>query len=1458
MIKHYDFIEIGTSDFDTLIELSDDNQIGLSIEPIGYYLNRLPNKKNVKKIEAAISNVDGFIDVYYIPDDKIQERNLKWWIRGSNSINKPHPFVVSELGEDLYNSLVKIDKVPSVSWRSLVESEKIGSIDFLKIDTEGFDHVILSDYLSMCNSNPKLFANKIKFERHPNVSNIEEIDNLIKKFTNYKSTIEGTDVILEKYKIPKIIHQTFRSDDLPIELKKSVENLKSMNPDFEYRFYNDDDCFNFIKENYDKEILHLYEKINPKYGSARADFFRYLLMYKIGGVYLDIKSSVSKPLNELILPTDEYILTHWEGRDWSDELNYYFGEFQNWHIICSPNHPFLEKTIENVKENIRNYKGEKGKFSVLNLTGPIAYSKSIIPLLDNFRFYTLHSPVREFKSDLEIGLIYMNTKSHHSSIYGGNISEDEPIILDIKDKHEKSYVLCSTENYYDILLTCVKSIREFSDLPIIVYLINSDKKIDIPNTKTLRWDLVMEDLSDELYFKNDGNFYIDRENPTIYNILIQRPRVIKDALTKYSDIVAYIDTDSIATQYCDRIFDMYDPSINYPFFVEGIYDYLHINGKGGADSRDDMSTTLEHNSCELFGVNQYIRERYRQTGYFVCGQNTIDFLDEWYWMCSHPKILNDFQLYAPYHEETIANVLLWKYHRLDGLPYIYVNSDDLTLEKIFNEYGFTGEARHVAPWLRIPSKEEDLLFIHGEKRKDKRERILELLKSRSSKYEVTSNNNILKVLFFAPHLSTGGMPSFLLKRIKLLKKFYKNIDIFVVEHGFYSPIYVVQRNQIIDLVGKDRFWSLGENKMLLMDIIRNYKIDIVHVDEMIEGFESFNQVPKELIEQLYDNDRTWRMIETCHNVWFDPGSLKKYHPDAYAFCTPYHKEVTFKDMISYSKLIEFPIENRKVSPQGKRLSQIELGMDPEKIHVINVGLWTSGKNQREGLEIARLLENENIEFHFIGNQAPNFESYWGPLMTNIPSNVKIWGERDDVHKFMESADIMMFNSTWECNPLVLRESISYGLKILARDLPQYLGMFDGFITPLTDDISSNVELLKSLIHNNISYVIPEGNNQKFADDHYNLYQDTLTQEPIKKTKSQNKVKITQFFVNQPFLEITGESDSLYEIKMFDEHGVCHYHKKLPSNHWIKLNREYFTKWETKIWEDGSLIYNETLNYENKRVFINFDSKSLGDTIAWFPYVYEFQKFHNCKVIVSTYWNHLFKPNYPELEFVEPGNVVHNIHGQYSIGWYYDVNKEPVLPNTIRLQEAATNILGLDFKEIKPNISYSIKENPYTKKYVTIATNSTAGCKFWTKSGWQALINHLHSLGYKVINVSKENNPFNNCEKIKDTSIENTMNVIHHSEFFIGLSSGLSWLAWAMGKHVVMISNFTESDHEFTSNCTRITNKKVCNGCWNSPLFKFDKGDWDWCPLHKGTTRQFECHTSITSTMVINQIQHLLK
>ena len=665
----------------------------------------------------------------------------------------------------------------------------------------------------------------------------------------------------------------------------------------------------------------------------------------------------------------------------------------------------------------------------------------------------------------------------------------------------------------------------------------------------------------------------------------------------------------------------------------------------------------------------------------------------------------------------------------------------------------------------------------------------------------------IKLCYIPSHLSCGGMPQFLLKRIQTLLDYTDTFEIFVIEYHDYGKHFPTQRNQIVELLG-DHFYSSDK----VLDILDEIKPDIIHLDEMPELMGN-----DELFKKIYSNDRKWYIVETCHNSSFRPDSDKKFHPDLYTFCTPWHENI-FGNMDAQFVTIPYPIDKKDNfrMPNGK--------------NVLNVGLWTKGKNQGEGIEIAR--KYPDFTFNFIGNQAGNFKEYWEPLMKDLPPNVKVWGERNDVDAWMETADIFMFNSTLELNPLVLREAIGHGLPIIARNLPQYAGMYDDYINPIDTDLNT----LKC------NYNVPTDNSSfNFALRHEEAYK-KIMELPI----HQQKTQFIQHFVDQPFLEIKGVSDSDYRVIFYDGEGVVQYENTIKSNHWVKLNRQYFTNWTTKVFENGEMVYANYLHLNGKRVYIAFESKSLGDSIAWMPYVEEFRKKHQCTVICSTFWNHLF--DYPEIEFVEPGNVVPNLYALYRIGYFDNLDKNPCKPTQIPLQKVATAILGLDFVEMAPSIAYK-PEVPKMGKYVTIATNSTSGCKFWTKEGWQALINWLVSEGYEVYNVSKELNPFDNCTQITTPSLESKMDWIAGSEFFIGLSSGLTWLAWTMGKKVVMISNFTEEWNEFS--CIRITNKDVCHGCWQDT--PFDPADWNWCK-HKGTNRQFECHTSITADMVIAEIK----
>jgi len=317
-----------------------------------------------------------------------------------------------------------------------------------------------------------------------------------------------------------------------------------------------------------------------------------------------------------------------------------------------------------------------------------------------------------------------------------------------------------------------------------------------------------------------------------------------------------------------------------------------------------------------------------------------------------------------------------------------------------------------------------------------------------------------------------------------------------------------------------------------------------------------------------------------------------------------------------------------------------------------------------------------------------------------------------------------------------------------------------------------------------------------------------------------------------------------------------YESKMKPKSWAKLNRRYLSDIAIFIKYQGRTVKQINLLDElaGKRVFVVFESKSLGDSIAWIPYCLEFQEKYKCHVVVSSFKNELFESVYPELEFVGRGVTVHNIVAQVELGWFWNSHCEPVHPATIPLQQAASNILALDFKEIQPRIAFTPKDRSVSDKYICISTRSTAQCKHWYY--WKELIEELKKIGYRVFEMSQEADDLG-AEKLEDTSLENVMNYLHYADMFVGLSSGISWLNWGIQKHTVMISNFTTPDHEFQSNCTRMINLDVCNGCWNNPVFKFNKGDWNWCPEHEDTLRHFECHKSIKMNTVLEAIKQKL-
>ena len=312
-----------------------------------------------------------------------------------------------------------------------------------------------------------------------------------------------------------------------------------------------------------------------------------------------------------------------------------------------------------------------------------------------------------------------------------------------------------------------------------------------------------------------------------------------------------------------------------------------------------------------------------------------------------------------------------------------------------------------------------------------------------------------KLLYIAPHLSTGGLPQYLVKKIELLKQDY---EIYLVEWvDCTGGRLVVQRNKILNLVDPDKFFTLGEDKTELLDIISKVQPHIVHTEEIPEYY-----MDSEIAQKLYNPNREYFIVETSHDSSFNTDN-KRYFPDKFMFVSDWQIQ-QYKDINIPKILVEYPIEysDRPNREEGLK----ELGLDPNKKHILHVGLFTPRKNQEEFFKYAESLPE--YEFHCLGNQADNFKWYWEPLMKNKPQNVTWWNERTDVERFYGVMDLFLFTSRGSDNdketmPLVIREAISNQTPTLIYNLPVYLNYFDKFDTIgylEFDNFDKNCELIK--------------------------------------------------------------------------------------------------------------------------------------------------------------------------------------------------------------------------------------------------------------------------------------------------------------------------------------------------------------------------------------------------------------
>jgi autotransporter strand-loop-strand O-heptosyltransferase len=334
---------------------------------------------------------------------------------------------------------------------------------------------------------------------------------------------------------------------------------------------------------------------------------------------------------------------------------------------------------------------------------------------------------------------------------------------------------------------------------------------------------------------------------------------------------------------------------------------------------------------------------------------------------------------------------------------------------------------------------------------------------------------------------------------------------------------------------------------------------------------------------------------------------------------------------------------------------------------------------------------------------------------------------------------------------------------------------------------------------------------------------------------------------------------------------------------VSSTKQYFIRFRLELWQAGESILTHEYSAEAREVLIQFPVGTLGDTMGWFPYAVKFVKKHRCKLTCAMAEKliPLFKDAYPDIRFVTEKEVEtereaepQRYYASYRMGLFFD-DKECIHQPTdfrfVGLHRTAGYILGVDPTEEPPKIALAANQEggdsrPIPEPYVCIAVQASSGAKMWNNPmGWHEITRLLKEAGYRVICIDQRpvhgtglmwnHIPHGVEDETGDRPLLERARWLKHAEFFIGLSSGLSWIAWAMDIPVVLISGFTAATNEFATPY-RVINYHACNGCWNDPHHRFDHHDFLWCPRHAGTPRQFECTRLITAEQVRQAIQKI--
>lgn len=332
-----------------------------------------------------------------------------------------------------------------------------------------------------------------------------------------------------------------------------------------------------------------------------------------------------------------------------------------------------------------------------------------------------------------------------------------------------------------------------------------------------------------------------------------------------------------------------------------------------------------------------------------------------------------------------------------------------------------------------------------------------------------------------------------------------------------------------------------------------------------------------------------------------------------------------------------------------------------------------------------------------------------------------------------------------------------------------------------------------------------------------------------------------------------------------------YQHEFTSTGMVQSSKRYYIPFEIKVWKDDKLVFTHNCDLKERDVLITMHLGGLGDHLAWIGHAAAFAQHHQCRLTcrVKEPLIPLFEQTYPDIYFVSDvdDDAMKRYYAHYRVLVFFEDKEHNFQPIDYRqsgLIHMGADTLGLPYAERRPRITIDPGGRPIKERYVCIGSQASGLSKYWNNPvGWYQVVRFLKEHGYRVICIDRSRLggtetalrmiPHGVEDETGDRPLSERARWLKHADFFVGLSSGLSWLAWAVETPVVMISGYTQPYNEFYTPY-RIINRHVCNSCGNDVTQRLHPEDPLFCPYHKGTDRIFECTRAISTQHVTSVIE----